>query len=116
MNEQFQKALDFSNYRQTLAVQRRELKDKVSARLTYGFAGGLFKIDQTLINFVQMLCNMERTENIVLIDSNDNPILIENLIEFREEIMDRYFTSTFEYFEEFNKLKTKRSVESLIND
>ena len=34
MDERLQKALDFSNYRQTLAIQRKTLKEKINARLT----------------------------------------------------------------------------------
>ena len=49
MEAQLQQALDFSNYRQTLAVQRKTLKEKIDAKLTYGYNGGIFKIDRSLI-------------------------------------------------------------------
>ena len=94
MDERLQKALDFSNYRQTLSIQRKTLKEKINAKLTYGCNGGLFKIDRSLITFVQMLIDQGRVENIPLIDVNENPILIPNLNDFRDEILDRYFTAT----------------------
>lgn len=115
MNEVFQSALNFSNYKQTLSAQRRELKEKINARLTYGHNGGLFKIDQTLLNFVDMLCSNGRT-NVVLLDSNDNPILIEDLSTFKDEIFDRYFTSTLEYYNSYKELLKKRSVEKLLDE
>jgi len=115
MDERLQKALDFSNYRQTLSIQRKTLKEKINAKLTYGCHGGLFKIDQSLIAFVQMLIDQERIENIPLIDINDNPILIPNLNEFKEEILDRYFTATYEYLEEYDRIKSSRSVEKLLD-
>ena len=115
MDQRLQHALDFANYRQTLTVQRKTLKEKIDSKLTYGYNGGLFKIDQTLLCFVNMLESTGRTENIVLIDSNDNPILIENLSEFKDEILDRYFTSSNEYYNEYKKLKSSRTVEKLIN-
>ena len=90
MDERLQKALDFSNYRQTLSIQRKTLKEKINAKLTYGCNGGLFKIDRSLITFVQMLIDQGRVENIPLIDVNENPILIPNLNDFRDEILDRY--------------------------
>jgi hypothetical protein len=62
-----------------------------------------------------MLIDQGRIENIPLIDSNDNPILIQNLEEFKDEIFDRYFTATFEYFEEYQKIKSSRSVEKLLD-
>ena len=42
MDDRLQKALDFSKYRQTLAIQRKLLKEKLEAKLTYGYAGGIF--------------------------------------------------------------------------
>jgi len=50
----------------------------------------------------------------VLLDSNENPILIENLETFRDDIFSRYFEVTNEYFQEFDKIKKSRSVEKLI--
>lgn len=115
MDERLQKALDFSNYRQTFSIQRKLLKEKIEAKLTYGFNGGLFKIDKTLMTFVQMLCDQDRTSGVVLLDSNDNPILVDDLLKFKEEIFDRYFSSTFEFYEEYQKIKKSRSVEKLIS-
>jgi len=114
MQEQFKNALEFSNYRQTLSVQRKTLKEKNEARLTFGHNGGIFKIDRSLLNFVELLINKGRHENVVLLDVNDNPILIENLQEFSGDIFDRYFTATNEYYEEYQKIKKSRSVEKLI--
>jgi len=116
MNEAFQSALKFSNYKQTFAIQRQEIKEKNAAKLTYGHNGGLFKINQTLLNFVQTLCSMQRTKNIVLIDANENPVLVEDLENFQEEIFDRYFTSTLEYYNEYKELSKKRSVERLLDE
>jgi hypothetical protein len=114
MQEQLDKALEFANYRQSFAIQRKTLKEKVDAKLTYGFNGGIFKIDRSLLNFVEMLLVKGRTENVVLLDVNDNPISIEKLELFRDEVFDRYFTATFEYLEEYQKIKKARSVETLL--
>lgn len=108
-------ALDFSNYKQTLAIQRKTLKERIDAKLTFGHNGGIFKIDQSLITFVQFLISQERTTNVPLIDSNSNPVLVADLVTFRDEILDRYFTATYEYHEEYEKLKKSRSVEALVD-
>jgi hypothetical protein len=94
MQEEFKKALDFSNYRQTFSIQRKSLKEKIDAKLTYGINGGIFKINRELLNFVEMLIYKDRSENVVILDVNENPILIQDLLSFREEIFDRYFTAT----------------------
>lgn len=114
MQEHLDKALVFANYRQTFAIQRKTLKEKIDAQLTYGVNGGIFKIDRSLLNFVEMLIFKSRRENVVLLDKNDNPILIEDLTKFRDEIFDRYFSATFAYLEEYQKIKKARSVETIL--
>jgi len=115
MDDQLKKALEFANYRQAFAIQRKTLKEKIDAKLTYGHNGGIFKIDRGLITFVQMLLDQGRTQGVPLLDANENPILIDNLSEFRDEILDRYYTSTLEYFTEYQKLKKSRSVDKIID-
>lgn len=115
MDEQLKKALEFSNYRQSFSIQRKTLKEKIDAKLTYGYNGGVFKIDRSLLSFVQMLVDQGRVEGVPLIDVNDNPILVDDLIKFRDEIFDRYFVSALEYYNEYEKLKKSRSVEKLLD-
>jgi hypothetical protein len=114
MDPRLEKALEYSNYKRTLAVKRQTIKEKLESRLIYGFAGGIFKIDQSLMNFVQMLVDQDRKTGVPIIDSNGNPILIADLVKFREEIFDRYFQATLEYFQEFENIKKSRSVEKLV--
>lgn len=115
MQEQLKKALDFANYKQTFSIQRKALKEKIDAKLTYGFNGGLFRIDRNLITFVEILCANNRTSGVVLLDANENPILIDDLIAFKDEIFSRYFEATNEYFEQYQSLKKSRSVEKLLD-
>jgi hypothetical protein len=113
MDDRLKNALDFSNYQQTLSVQRKTLREKMESKLTYGYNGGIFKIDRNLLTFVQILIDQERISGIPLLDINDNPILIEDLTKFRDEIFDRYFTVTYEYLESYGKIKSSRSIEKL---
>jgi hypothetical protein len=115
MDPILKQALDFSNYRQTLAIQRKTLKEQMAGKLTYAKNSGIFKIDRTLITFVQMLIDQGRESGVILLDSNDNPILIEDLTAFKDEIFDRYFSVTLEYHEKFQKIKSSRSVEKLLD-
>lgn len=114
MEEQLKKALDFSNYRQSLSIQRKTLKEKTDSKLTYGHNGGIFKIDRVLLTFVQLLLDQGRATGVVILDSNDNPVLVDDLELFKTEIFDRYFTVTNEYLEEYQKIKKARTVESLV--
>lgn len=115
MNELLKKALEFSNYKQTLAIQRKTLKEKLDARLTYGYSGGLFKIDQTLICFVKFLIDEGRTTDVILLDSNDNPVLVNDLESFKNEILDKYFTAVNESHIEYENIKKSRTVETLVD-
>jgi len=115
MNEMLKKALEFSNFKQSLSIQRKVLKEKLDARLTFGYEGGLFKIDQTLICFVKFMLDEDRTTDVVIIDANDNPILIKDLTAFKTEILDRYFTAVNESHVEYEKIKKSRTVESLVD-
>jgi hypothetical protein len=114
MHEQLKKALEFANYQQTFSIQRRMLKEKIEAKLSYGYNGGLFYIDRNLLTFVEILCTKGRTSGTAILDSNENPILIDDLETFRDEIFSRYFETTYEYFESYQTLKKSRSVEKLL--
>ncbi len=114
MNDKLNKAINFASYSQALAVTRKTLKEKIDAKLTYGHASGIFKINQTLITFVQMLIDKGRTSNVLLLDSNDTPIMISDLEQFRDEIFDRYFSSTAEYYNTIKELNKSRSIEKLL--
>lgn len=115
MNEILKQALDFSNYQSSLSNQRKVIKEKAESKLTFGYNGGIFKIDYSLISFVQMLIDQGRKENIPLIDVNDNPVLIDNLEKFRDEILDRYFSVTMEYYDEYQEIKKSRTVNKLVS-
>ena len=115
MDQQLKQALDFANYQQTFSIQKKVLKEKIAAKLTYGFNGGLFRIDRTLLTFVDMLCTKGRTSGVVLLDANENPVLVDDLEVFREELFQRYFEVTNEYFDQYQKINKSRSVEKLIS-
>ena len=114
MQPQLKAALDFANYQQTFSIQKKILKERSEAKLTYGHNGGIFHIDRDLLTFVEMLCVKGRITDVVLLDINQNPILITNVETFRDEIFSRYFEVTNEYFEQYQKIKKSRSVEKLI--
>ena len=115
MDDRLKAALDFAHFRQAFSIQHKTLKEKIQAKLTYGYNGGIFYIDRELMCFVQILLDKERTSSVVLLDINNNPIVVDDLIKFQDDIMDRYFTATNEYLEEYQKIKKSRSVEKLLD-
>lgn len=113
MDERLQKALDFSNYMVTLNNQKRVLQEKFYQDIIFYFKGGQFTVDKTLLSFCQTLLQNHQT-TAVLVDDNDIPVEVKDLEKFQEDILDVYFTASNEFLTEYNKLKTNRSVEKLV--
>jgi hypothetical protein len=114
MDERLQKALDISNYMVTLNNQKRLLQEQYQENLIYYFNGGQFTITQQLISFCQSLIAMSQPSTI-LIDDNKTPIEIENLNDFSQELCSKYFEASNKYLTEYNKIKSNRSVESIMD-
>jgi hypothetical protein len=114
MDERLKKALDFSNYMVTLNNQKRVLKERYREQTVYYHLGGQFTVTKDLITFVNMLVERGNTEDIVLVDDNETPIMIKDLEDFLSELMDTYFTAANEYHAEYEKLRKNRSVEKLV--
>lgn len=114
MDERLEKALNFSNYMITLNNQKRILKEKYKEQTVYYHAGGQFTVTKDLITFVNMLVERDNAEDIVLVDDNETPIMVENLENFLADIIDTYFTAANDYYAEYEKLKKNRSVEKLV--
>lgn len=109
--EELLKACDI---RQTFNIQLKTFKEKVKSDLTYGFNGGIFYIDRSLLNFIDMLISKNRIHGVIILDINDNPILVDDLEKFQNEIFDRYFTVVNEYYEFYQNIKKSRTVEKII--
>lgn len=115
MDERLEKALNFSNYMVTLNNQKRVLKEKFYEDLIYFSNGCQFTITKELITFVGLLVDKGNTSNIVLADDNNIPAKISDLEKFYEDILDRYFSASNNYYNSYEELKKNRKVESLVD-
>jgi hypothetical protein len=113
MDEKLSKALEFANYTRTFEDQRKAIKQKFFDSLIHYHNGGQFTVTQTLVSFISVL--VEKNDSAVLVDDNDNPIKVENLSKFYSNIIDLYFQSSNEYYTKVHELKSKRSIEKLVN-
>jgi hypothetical protein len=116
MDERLEKALEFANFMVTLNNQKRSLQEKYQTDCVYYHSGGTFKIDKSLITFVKTLIDLGNIKNIVLIDDNELPIRVDDLTDFLDNIVDQYFISTNNYFNDYQSLKKSRSVKALMNE
>lgn len=113
MDDRLQRALNFSNYRQTLHIQKQNLQQRMKNQLQVMQGPGMFLADQQMISFVKTLIDKEWTEA-VLIDSKQTPVKVDNLEEFLDKLIDAYFKATNEYYVASERLKRSRNIEALL--
>ena len=111
--ERPEKALEFSNTMQTFNLNKNNLKIKTQNLLNYSNSGGSFNVNQSLISFMHMIVQSGKTE-VVILDKNDIPIKVEDTAKFLEDISSLYFESINEYYNDYQKLKSSRKVEKVL--
>ena len=111
--ERLEKALEFSNTMLTFNLNKNNLKIKTQNLLNYSNSGGSFNVNQSLISFMYMIVQSGKTE-VVILDKNDIPIKIEDTAKFLEDISSLYFESINEYYNDYQKLKSSRKVEKVL--
>lgn len=111
--ERLAQALDFSNTMKTFNLSKNNLKVKTQNLLSYSTAGGSFIVDQSLISFVHFVVSSGKTE-IKILDKNSIPIHIEDTEKFLEEISSLYFEVTNDYYNEYQKLRSSRKIEKVL--
>ena len=112
VDDKLAQALEASNYRLTLNIQRENSKLKLKTHLTYSMNGGIFRISQDFISFIFALSQGKKNSAVVL-DINDNPIKIDDLSDFYEEVISIYQEGMNEYLSEFEKFKSLRTPSKL---
>lgn len=113
MDETLKKAFELSNFMSALADQKRILIEEYQQNSIYFFNGAVFKADKELINFVKTLIDLGQT-SIVLVDNNNTPVDIADPKKFLQDLLNTYNFAINSYFTKFQKLKSSRSVESLL--
>jgi hypothetical protein len=113
MDERLERALEYANFKTSLNTQKENLKIEMENLLHFAHAGGIFKIDRELLCFLDIL-EKKGIEEVVLIDSRENPVKILNVPDFYDDVMSRYFEATNKYHTEYDKIKKARSVKQSI--
>lgn len=116
MDPRLKKALEFSEYHHSIALQSQVLKEKTINALLIGYNGGLFEVDRSIISFCKDLIDLGRAKNVPVLDKNDKPILISDMNDFLETLISTYFTALNEYYFSYNKIVSQRSVEGIISE
>ena len=111
--QRLEKALDFSNTMKTFNLNKNNLKVKTQNLLSYSTSGGSFTVDQSLISFMNFVVSSGKTE-ISLLDKNDIPIHIDDTEKFLDEVSSLYFEVVNDYYNEYQKLRSSRKIEKVL--
>lgn len=114
MDERLEKALDFSNFMTTLNNQRRIIHEQFLENCVHYLNGGKFSVNRDLINFCHTLLQNHQT-GAIFIDDNDTPVEVEDLQQFLDDILNIYFTTSYEYFDKYNEIRKNRTVKGLVD-
>jgi hypothetical protein len=114
MDERLEKALDFANYRQTLANQKRNIRSRMQMLQTVHYNNGSFIADAITIGLVNGLVTANK-KSAILIDTKETPIKIEDLSEFCNLLIEKYTEATNEYLTLLDKVNKARNIKKLMD-
>lgn len=114
MDERLSKALEFGNFRRTLANQKKEIQSRMQVLMTLHYNNGSFTADPSFIGFVSALKHAGKTSVIVL-DTRDNPIEISDIDDFLDMLIGAYTEASNEYRELILKLNKSRNIKQIMD-
>jgi len=109
MDERLEKALEFSKYLETYNNQRQILSKQFLNECVLYHNGGKFTIDRNLILYT----NTGNSD--ILIDDNNNPIEIQDIILFNQTIKKQYDNAVLKYSSELKNLSKNKEVSGIID-
>jgi hypothetical protein len=107
MDPQLAEAINSAESRISFTNQQESLRARTRQSFSYFLNGGSFTISQQLISFLSTLCTLGRTSG-VLLDDYDNAIRIDDIPQFLNDVVDKYFDVTNQYYMDLAKLKKTR--------
>jgi hypothetical protein len=115
MDERIEKAFEVANYFATLSNQRRIILEEFNQKLFFYINGATFIINPTLINYTKSVLDLGHTTDVPFVDSNECPVIINDVQEFFNNITEKYFTSLNVYAAKFGEISTKRNVKDILD-
>jgi hypothetical protein len=113
MDQRLKEALEYSNYRLTLATYKKNILLRAEAIQLISEAGGMFKSTENLILWTDYLVRSGIAQY-VLIDINDQPILVKDLASFKDKLVDAHAKSMNLLHSETEKIKKARTVDKIV--
>lgn len=114
LDEKLEKALDFSNFRFVLSAQKKNLKAHFQNNLVLRYKDTIFRASPEMISFIATMINFGNWKQAVVLDVNENPINIDNLHEFLEQLVSTYEKAAKNYLIRYEKIKEARSIKKIM--
>lgn len=115
MDERIEKAFEVANFMATLSNQRRLMIEEFNQRLIYYINGATFKITPELISLTKTWIDIGTVKDRAFLDSNNYPVMIEDVQKFFDDITDQYSQAVNDYLAKFVELKSKRKVFNIVD-
>ena len=115
MTTNLDKAFELANLMTVVANQKRALKEEFEQATLYFYNGGTFTADRLLISFLFAIKTTTQSNMFVVIDDNGNPIQIEDLNKFFDDIVNLYAQSSNAYLTGYQTIKTHRSISNILD-
>jgi hypothetical protein len=116
MDLRLKAALDSANFMITFNNQRDMIKQAFKENCLHHENGRRFTINRELINFLSTLVSREQTEDVVILDDMEVPYMISDVREFLEKVFDIYTESTNQYYQDYSKLMSTRSIDKIVGE
>ena len=113
MDERLKKALDVANYMKIINAHKKNIYNRYEVLLLVNYSDGLFVADDRTIGLVNALVNNNIYKRQIQ-DSNNIPIMIEDMKKFLEILLDSNFVAVNYLDSELKKLNEKRNIESIL--
>jgi hypothetical protein len=114
MDERIEKAFETANYMATLSNQKRIIKEEFEQALIYYINGSTFQITTALIAYVNAVIESGQATEVVFIDTNGIPVLIDNVPKFYSDITSQYTEATQTYLEKYSDIRVKRKIKDIV--
>jgi hypothetical protein len=114
MDERIEKAFETANYMATLSNQKRIIQEEFKQQLIFYINGSTFQITTDLISYIKTVVDLGNTIDVVFIDSNGVPVLIDDVRKFLDDISSCYLTACHDYIKKYNDIRVKRKIKDII--
>jgi hypothetical protein len=114
MDQRLKEAIEYSNYRLTLATHKKNIRLRAEAIQLVSDSGGMFRSSEQLILWLDYLIR-NGTEQYVLNDSNDQPILVKDIPALHKKLADGHAKAMNLLHAENEKIKRARTIEKVVD-